>query len=75
MSIVVTGATGHLGRLVIESLLTADVPAGEIVAVARDRAKAAPLAARGVDVRIADYDRPETLRDIFRAGDRVLLVS
>ncbi|MEU9749421.1 SDR family oxidoreductase [Streptomyces niveus] len=75
MSIVVTGATGHLGRLVIESLLTADVPAGEIVAVARDRAKAAPLAARGVDVRIADYDRPETLRDIFRGGDRVLLVS
>ncbi|MFC8827027.1 SDR family oxidoreductase [Streptomyces sp. NPDC057137] len=75
MSIVVTGATGHLGRLVIESLLTADVPAGEITAVARDREKAAPLAALGVEVRIADYDRPETLTDVFRAGDRVLLVS
>lgn len=75
MSIVVTGATGYLGRLVIESLLTADVPAGEITAVARDREKAAPLAALGVRVRAADYDRPETLTDVFRAGDRVLLVS
>ncbi|MET9557134.1 SDR family oxidoreductase [Streptomyces sp. NPDC006645] len=75
MSIVVTGATGHLGRLVIESLLAAEVPAGGITAVARDRAKAAPLAALGVDVRVADYDRPETLTDVFRAGDRVLFVS
>ncbi|MEV0778288.1 SDR family oxidoreductase [Streptomyces sp. NPDC050433] len=75
MSIVVTGATGHLGRLVIESLLAADVPAGEIAAVARDREKAAPLAALGVEVRIADYERPETLADVFRAGDRVLFVS
>lgn len=75
MSIVVTGATGHLGRLVIESLLNADVPAGEIAAVARDREKAAPLAALGVEVRIADYDSPGTLTDVFRAGDRVLFVS
>lgn len=75
MSIVVTGSTGHLGRLVIESLLTAGVPAGEIAAVARDRAKAAPLAALGVEVRIADYDSPGTLTDAFRAGDRVLFIS
>ncbi|MEU0954045.1 SDR family oxidoreductase [Streptomyces niveus] len=75
MSIVVTGATGHLGRLTIESLLAADVPAGEIAAVARDSAKAAPLAALGVEVRTGDYDRPETLTDVFRAGDRVLFVS
>ncbi|MFI6080461.1 SDR family oxidoreductase [Streptomyces sp. NPDC051217] len=75
MSIVVTGATGHLGRLVIESLLTADVPAGGIAAVARDSEKAAPLAALGVEVRIADYDSPATLTDAFRAGDRVLFIS
>ncbi|WP_329031485.1 SDR family oxidoreductase [Streptomyces sp. NBC_01725] len=75
MSIVVTGATGHLGRLAIESLLTSGVPAGEIAAVARDGAKAAPLAALGVEVRIGDYDRPETLTDVFRSGDRVLFVS
>ncbi|MFD9871114.1 SDR family oxidoreductase [Streptomyces niveus] len=75
MSIVVTGATGHLGRLTIESLLAAGVPAGGIAAVARDGAKAAPLAALGVEVRTGDYDRPETLTDVFRAGDRVLFVS
>ncbi|WP_330172201.1 SDR family oxidoreductase [Streptomyces sp. NBC_01498] len=75
MSIVVTGATGHLGRLVIDSLLSAGVPAGEIAAVARDEGKAAPLAALGTEMRIADYDSPGTLTDAFRAGDRVLFVS
>ncbi|MER5897953.1 NmrA family NAD(P)-binding protein [Streptomyces sp. NPDC001876] len=74
MSIVVTGATGQLGRLVIEQLLTT-VPADGIAAVVRSKEKAASLAARGVEIRIADYDRPETLADVFRAGDRVLLVS
>ncbi|RPK60343.1 Quinone oxidoreductase 2 [Streptomyces sp. ADI96-02] len=74
MSIVVTGATGELGRLVVDALL-ATVPAGEIAAVVRDEKKAAPLAARGVELRVADYDRPETLAGAFRAGDRVLLIS
>ncbi|WP_430478501.1 SDR family oxidoreductase [Streptomyces sp. P11-1] len=74
MSIVATGATGELGRLVIDELL-ATVPAGEIAAVVRDKEKAAPLAARGVELRIADYDRPETLAGAFRTGDRVLLIS
>ncbi|MER7725570.1 SDR family oxidoreductase [Streptomyces sp. NPDC096323] len=74
MSIVVTGATGALGRLVVEQLLTT-VPADRIAAVVRDKEKAAGLAARGVELRIADYSRPETLADAFRAGDRALLVS
>ncbi|WP_406293937.1 SDR family oxidoreductase [Streptomyces sp. NBC_00624] len=74
MSIVVTGATGELGRLVVDELL-ATVPASEIAAVVRDKEKAAGPAARGVELRIADYDRPETLADIFEAGDRVLLIS
>lgn len=74
MSIVVTGATGALGRLVIDQLL-ATVPAGSVAAVVRDKEKAAALAARGVELRIADYDHPETLAGAFRAGDRVLLVS
>ncbi|MEV5686622.1 SDR family oxidoreductase [Streptomyces sp. NPDC052164] len=74
MSIVVTGATGALGRLVVEQLLTT-VPADRIAAVVRDKEKAAGLAARGVELRIADYDRPETLTGAFRAGDRVLLIS
>ncbi|MFJ2648632.1 SDR family oxidoreductase [Streptomyces sp. NPDC087420] len=75
MSIVVTGATGHLGRLVIESLLAFGTAPGDIAAVVRDKEKAAELAARGVELRVADYDRPETLADAFRAGDRVLLIS
>lgn len=75
MSIVVTGATGSLGRLVVDELLRGGVPAGQIVALARDERKAAPLAALGVEVRLADYDRPETLEAAFGAGDRVLLIS
>ncbi|MGW1463499.1 SDR family oxidoreductase [Streptomyces sp. NPDC002308] len=74
MSIVVTGATGQLGRLVVEQLLAA-VPADRIAAVVRDEEKAAPLAALGVELRVADYGRPETLEAAFRAGDRVLLIS
>ncbi|MFI6861874.1 SDR family oxidoreductase [Streptomyces sp. NPDC050421] len=74
MSIVVTGATGELGRLVVEQLLTT-VPASGIAVVVRDKEKAAGLAARGVELRIADYSRPETLTDAFRTGDRVLLIS
>ncbi|SEG64806.1 NAD(P)H dehydrogenase (quinone) [Actinacidiphila yanglinensis] len=75
MSIVVTGATGHLGRLVIADLLERGVGAGEIAAVVRDEGKAADLAAKGVELRIADYDRPESLKGAFRAGERVLFVS
>ncbi|MEW2413437.1 SDR family oxidoreductase [Streptomyces sp. NPDC046866] len=74
MSIVVTGATGALGRLVVEELL-GKVPAESVAVVVRDKAKAADLAERGVEVRIADYDAPETLAAAFRAGDRVLLIS
>jgi NAD(P)H dehydrogenase (quinone) len=74
MSIVVTGATGHLGTLVIEALL-AKVPADQVVAAVRDVEKAGPLARRGVEVRLADYDAPDTLADAFRPGDVVLLIS
>ncbi|MFE0099549.1 NAD(P)H-binding protein [Streptomyces sp. NPDC059009] len=75
MSIVVTGATGHLGRLVIDALLDRGVPAADIAAVVRDKDKAAALAARGIELRIADYSAPETLAGAFRSGDRVLLIS
>ncbi|MFI2204049.1 SDR family oxidoreductase [Streptomyces sp. NPDC020192] len=74
MSIVVTGATGHLGTHVIEGLLE-KVPAEQITAVVRDEAKAASLAARGVKLAVADYDTPESFDGVFSAGDKVLLIS
>ncbi|WP_458245147.1 SDR family oxidoreductase [Streptomyces sp. MAI_2237] len=74
MSIVVTGATGHLGRHVVEQLLE-KVPADQITAVVRDEAKAAGLAARGVRLAVADYNTPETFDHVFSAGDKVLLIS
>lgn len=63
MTIAVTGATGHLGRLVVEALLGRGVPAADIVAVVRTPAKAADLADRGVGIRrrttaIAPRSRP-----------------
>lgn len=73
--IVVTGATGHLGRLVVEDLLDRGVPASEIVATGRRTEKLDDLAARGVAVRRVDFDDPETLKGAFGAGDQVLLVS
>ncbi|MFI2436778.1 SDR family oxidoreductase [Streptomyces sp. NPDC018693] len=74
MSIVVTGATGKLGRHVIGQLLD-KVPAEQVTAVVRDEAKAADLAARGVKLAVADYSSPETLDGVFAAGDKVLLIS
>ncbi|MEU2621886.1 SDR family oxidoreductase [Streptomyces sp. NPDC007157] len=74
MSIVVTGATGHLGRHVVTQLLE-KVPAEQITAVVRDEAKAADFAARGVNIAVADYNSPETFDGLFAAGDKVLLIS
>jgi len=70
----VTGATGQLGRLVIDALL-ATVPAGQIVAAVRNPAKAHDLAERGVLVREADYTRPETLATALVGVDKLLLIS
>ncbi len=72
--IVVTAATGQLGRLVVEDLLTR-IPAEQIVAAVRTPGKAADLAERGVQVRAADYDRPETLATALDGAEKVLLIS
>jgi NAD(P)H dehydrogenase (quinone) len=71
MTIAITGASGHLGRLVVRSL-AARVPASEIVALVRSPAKGADL---GVEIREADYDRPVTLDRALVCVDRLLLVS
>lgn len=72
--IVVTGATGHLGKLVVEGLLE-KLPANQVVAAVRTPEKAADLAERGVDVRRADYTDPDSLVAALKGADKVLLVS
>jgi len=70
----VTGATGQLGQLVIRSLLKR-VPVTEIVALARDPAKAADFRELGVEVRPFDYDVPEQLTASLQGVTRLLLIS
>ena len=72
--IVVTGATGQLGRLVIASLLK-KVPAASIVAAVRNVEKAKDLKAQGVQVRHADYTQPVTWEAALKDADKVLLIS
>ncbi|GGB80738.1 NAD(P)-dependent oxidoreductase [Marinobacterium zhoushanense] len=72
--IVITGASGQLGRLVIAELLKS-VPASELVAAVRNPASVADLVAQGVEVRMADYNEPSTLTDAFAGADKVLLIS
>ena len=75
MSVVVTGATGHLGRLVVQNLLDRGVPAGEIVATGRRTETLAELADRGVVVRPSDFEDPDSLAAVFAGAQKVLLVS
>ncbi|QCB92282.1 SDR family oxidoreductase [Cellulomonas shaoxiangyii] len=75
MSIVVTGATGHLGRLVVEGLLDAGVTPSDVVAGGRATERIADLAARGVRVVTLDHDRPETVAAAFAGASTVLFVS
>jgi len=75
MSVVVTGATGHLGRLVVQNLLDRGVPAGQIVATGRRTETLADLADRGVIIRPSDFDDPDSLAAVFAGAQKVLLVS
>lgn len=74
MTIAVTGATGPFGRHAIDTLLER-MPAGEIVAVVRDRSKAGELEAKGAQVRVATYDDTTSLDEALAGVDTVLLVS
>lgn len=71
MTIAVTGATGQLGRMIVQKLKQKIAP-GEIVALARTPSKAADL---GVEVREADYEKPETLDRALRGVETLMLVS
>jgi len=75
MSIVVTGATGHFGRLVVENLLERGVPAEQIVAAGRRIDQLKDLADRGVQVRAIDFNDPASLREAFAGAQKALLIS
>ena len=72
--ILVTGATGQLGRGIVGGLLS-QLPASGIAASVRDPAKAADIAERGVEVRRGDFADPASLTTAFAGADQVLLIS
>lgn len=74
--LLLTGASGQLGRLTLDALLASGkiVPA-DTIAVSRDPAKLADYAAKGVDTRAGDFDKPETLTPAFQGADVVAIIS
>jgi NAD(P)H dehydrogenase (quinone) len=72
--IAITGASGKLGGLAVRGLLN-KIPTDQIVALVRDLGKAGDLQALGIELREADYDRPDTLAKALRGVDKLLLVS
>ncbi len=72
--ILVSAATGELGRLVVDSLLDR-IRAAETAVAVRNPDTAADLSARGVDVRHGDYDDPSSLRTAFTGVDALLFIS
>ena len=75
MSIVVTGATGQLGRLIVKHLLSRGVAPAEITAVGRNADRLADLAQSGVGTAVIDYNDPATLAAAFAGADALMLVS
>lgn len=74
MKIAITGATGQLGQLVIQSLLK-NTATANIVALVRNKSKAADLKAKGIELRFFDYDTPATLASALSGIDKLLLIS
>src|SRR5882762_9544940 len=74
MAIIVAGASGDLGRRVAQCLLEA-VPAREVILVSRNPAALTEFSRRGVQVRAGDFDKPESLKEVFGGGEKLLLIS
>jgi NAD(P)H dehydrogenase (quinone) len=73
--LLVTGASGKLGHLVLDQLLAKGIAAGDIIATTRDVSKLADYAAKGVDVRVADFNDAASLPAAFKGADRLALIS
>lgn len=72
--IVLTGATGKLGKLIVEALLLQVSPSRIGVSV-RDPEKATALKQQGIRVRMGDFSQPDTLQDAFEGASQLLIVS
>jgi len=73
--ILVTGATGNLGKATIDFLLKKGVQANQLLALVRDESKAKDLKSRGIELRIGDYDDYASLVKAFHGSDKLLLIS
>ncbi|MCX7677438.1 MAG: SDR family NAD(P)-dependent oxidoreductase, partial [Alteraurantiacibacter sp.] len=70
--IIVTGASGHFGHAAARQLLD---KGAEVIALSRSPEKLADLAARGAEVRYADFDDAASLAEATMGGEKMLLVS
>jgi len=73
--ILVTGATGNLGKATINSLLNKGVSAKNIAALVRDESKSAEFKSKGIQVRIGDYQNFDSLKSAFHDVEKLLLIS
>jgi len=74
-SIVITGATGHLGRLIIERLIARGTALADIVAAGRNTERLAAVARLGVATAVIDFASPGSLDSAFAGADTLMLVS
>lgn len=73
--LLVTGASGKLGRLVLDALLTRGVAASDIIATTRDVTKLDDYVAGGIEIREADFNDPASVKKAFAGADHVALIS
>lgn len=73
--ILITGATGNLGKATISSLLTRGIAPNDITALVRDEFKARELESKGVQIKLGDYQDFESLKSAFQGMDKLLLIS
>lgn len=74
-TILVTGATGNFGKLTIDFLLKKGIAPENISALVRDGKKAEDLAAKGINIKVGDYDNYDSLLNAFQGIDKLVLVS
>ncbi len=73
--LIVSGASGQLGTLVVEELLARGADPRDLILVSRTPEELAPYAARGAATRFGDFTQPESLPAAYEGGSRMLLIS